>query len=165
VHRRSILSLTVLTALYLTAAASAQEPSAGDSTAVPDSVFWKPSPTGAAFRSALLPGWGQTYVDSPIKAAIYGGIEFGLVIAVYRQHRRYEQFQHLGQERQAEVYRDNRNRMSWYLTAAVILSMMDAFVDAHLYDFDVSEDFAATPAPQPSATIDGLRVNFCWRFE
>ena len=47
-------------------------------------------------------------------------------------------------ERIANSYKNDRNRMMWYLTAALILSMMDAYVEAHLYGFDVSDDLAGS---------------------
>jgi TolB-like protein len=39
------------------------------------------SRSGAAFRSVVLPGWGQAYNDEPVKGAIVGGAFGGLVLA------------------------------------------------------------------------------------
>ena len=39
-----------------------------------------------------------------------------------------------------EFYRDNRDVYLFYLVLAYFLNIVDAYVDAHLFDFDVSED-------------------------
>ncbi len=106
---------------------------------------WKPSPTGAAFRSLFFPGWGQAYVGKPLKAVIYGGIEEGLIFSVYLNHKFFTYYNRIGEDRIAENYREDRNRLTWYLAGAIILSMLDAFVDAHLYSFNVSENLAVIP--------------------
>ncbi|MDP8228225.1 MAG: DUF5683 domain-containing protein [Candidatus Electryoneaceae bacterium] len=104
---------------------------------------WSPSPTGAAFRSLLFPGWGQSYVHSPLKAVIYGGIEQGLIYSIHRQNRLFRYYKDQEQDEFADSYKNNRNRLTWYLAGTIILSMLDAYVDAHLYHFDVSDDLSS----------------------
>ena len=104
-----------------------------------------PSPTGAALRSLVLPGWGQAYVGHPLKAVFYSGAAEGLIYGIYREHRLYRFYDRRGDSELAQAYQENRNRLGWYLTAAVILASMDAFVDAHLYRFDVSPDLGLSP--------------------
>jgi hypothetical protein len=104
-----------------------------------------PSPTGAALRSLVLPGWGQAYVGRPLKAVFYSGAAEGLIYGIYREHRLYQFYNRRGDSDLAQAYQENRNRLGWYLTAAVILASMDAFVDAHLYRFDVSPDLGMSP--------------------
>lgn len=137
---------------------------AQDSTAT--EPVWKPSPAGAAFRSLALPGWGQAYVNRPLKAVIYGGVQQALVFSVFMRDHQFRIEQKYGEEHKADFYRNERNRLSWYLVGAVILSTLDAFVDAHLYDFDVSDDLTERSR---GTKYDGLqfmdvKINFSWRF-
>ncbi len=123
-------------------------------------TIWSPSPAGAAFRSLLLPGWGQAYVKHPLKAVIYGGIEQALIYNVYRSNNQYHYFKgQEGFEISADNWREDRNRLSWYLAGAIILSMMDAYVDAHLYHFNVSDDLSS----QQGFMGSGIIVNIGWR--
>ena len=104
---------------------------------------WTPSPSSAAFKSLFIPGWGQAYVGKPLKAVIYGGIEQTLIFSIYRKNRLYDYYDRRGDGDMAGAQKEDRNRLSWYLGLAIIVSMMDAYVDAHLYNFEVSDDFSA----------------------
>ncbi len=76
-------------------------------------------------------------------------------------------------ERLANPYKNDRNRMAWYLTAAIILSVMDAYVEAHLYDFDVSDELAGRGGRHDSVRSvncglsglpgGGVVLNIFWR--
>ncbi len=127
---------------------------------------WKPSPAGAAFRSLAIPGWGQAYVKRPLKAVIYGGIQQALVFSVFMRDHQYRIERDYGEEHKADFYRNERNRLSWYLAGAVLLSTVDAYVDAHLYDFDVSNDLSEKDALRKSEgwVFMGVTINFSWRF-
>ncbi|MCX6146262.1 MAG: DUF5683 domain-containing protein [Candidatus Kapabacteria bacterium] len=46
-----------------------------------------------------------------------------------------------------EFYRDQRDLMSFYLIAVYILSAVDAYTGAHLYDFNVEENIAISIKP------------------
>ncbi len=132
--------------------------------AQPESVSetWCPSPTGAALRSLVFPGWGQIYVRKPIKAVIYSGIEQAFIYGIYRHHKLFKHHSALGDDNTAEFYRNNRNRQAWYLAAAIIVSVMDAYVDAHLYQFDVSEKLGFTES-RGGFLGSGVIVTFSWR--
>jgi len=123
---------------------------------------WVPSPSSAAFKSLFLPGWGQAYVNRPLKAVIYGGIEQTLIFSIYRKNRQFKYYDRRGEEGLASTQKEDRNRLSWYLALAIIVSMMDAYVDAHLYNFEVSDDFSSVaPAnPEPVLQIGNLPVRF-----
>ncbi|MBM3329673.1 MAG: hypothetical protein FJY67_09430 [Calditrichaeota bacterium] len=98
---------------------------------------FRPSPTGAALRSLALPGWGQSYNRQPLKAVIYGGAEAAFIYGIYRQDQLRAANARMGRSDIAAIYREDRNRLGWYLAGMIILAMVDAFVDAHLYGFDV----------------------------
>jgi len=123
---------------------------------------WTPSPSSAAFKSLFLPGWGQAYVHKPLKAVIYGGIEQTLIFNIYRQNRLYKYYDRRGDADLAGTSKEDRNRLSWYLALAIIVSMMDAYVDAHLYNFEVSDDFSLEPPPvsDPVFKLGNIPVKF-----
>lgn len=97
------------------------------------------SPTGAMLRSIFVPGWGQLYNGKWFKAILVCGVEVGLVAnAVYQNQMAVQAVSQLDRE----WYQDNRNLSIWWLLATVLLSMADAYVDAHLYYFDESPDLS-----------------------
>ncbi len=106
-------------------------------------------------------------MKQPVKAVIYGGVEHGLILSIYRENRQYEYYRTLGDDLSADAHRNNRNRLGWYLAGTLLMSMLDAYVDAHLYNFDVSDDFGGneTKKTKEGLSILGVKVNFSWRFE
>lgn len=94
---------------------------------------------GAVIRSALLPGLGQWYNQQRIKAVIVFGGEAALFgnILFYRKKAR----EAVVEENQV-FYEDLKSRFTWILAAVHLLNMLDAFVDAHLFDFDAGPDLS-----------------------
>lgn len=124
---------------------------------------WKPDPVGALWRSGLLAGLGQFYNEQWLKGALLMGCEaftvYHLVHYAVEAGREFEagrdieipegldspQIDELREKRDDHfaAYEDHRVRYETYiwLTALVIVySMLDAYVDAHLWDFEVDED-------------------------
>ena len=89
------------------------------------------SPWGAVARSAMLPGWGQLYNEEYIKSVITFGIVFDFARKVYINNQRY-------QDTGSKFQLDRRIVNSWYLGLSYFLVMVDAYVDAYLYNFDRS---------------------------
>jgi hypothetical protein len=106
------------------------------------------NPTGALLRSLALPGWGQFYNEQYIKSALAVAIEGLLVAGAVVEHQRaedgYDIYQDASQPdevREAAWRRysrriDKRNAYLWYYLGFKFLSIIDAYVDAHLYRFD-----------------------------
>ena len=106
------------------------------------------SPTWAMIRSGLVPGWGQFYNEQYIKSGLVfmaEGLLIGGAVVEHQRaeddHREYEDVSRSDQEREDAWLRysrriDKRNTYLWYLAGAKFLSMVDAYVDAHLYRFD-----------------------------
>lgn len=111
------------------------------------------SPMGAVIRSALLPGLGQWYNEQRIKALIVFGGEAALVgnIIYYRQKAREAEI-----EDNRLFYEDVQSRFTWILAAVHLLNMLDAFVDAHLFDFDAGPDLSVGMIPEPCY---GVRIS------
>lgn len=120
----------------------------------------------ASVYSAILPGAGQVYNKKYWKVPIiYAGIGSSIYFAVDNQNK-WSQYRDAYNERKngetdpyAEVYTDSqlitimdyyeRNRdLSYILAAAVyLLNIVDASVDAHLFDFEVNENLSLQIRP------------------
>lgn len=105
------------------------------------------NPVRAALLSLAIPGGGQIYNDSPIKATFFGATEVtlaGLLIyhnnmAAHYKHKRdntddpaaYDRYDgYKGQQEHA------RYNMYWWLGTTVLMSTLDAYTEAHLFDYD-----------------------------
>jgi hypothetical protein len=109
------------------------------------------SPLGALARSVVFPGGGQFYNRRVLKGSMLFALENGLLIAVAVEWKKSDQhlknFNNLplGSPDKAwefelyEYYRDIRNLHLWCVAGVVFFSMMDAYVDAHLFNFEREE--------------------------
>lgn len=149
------------------------------------------SPTLASILSTVAPGAGQIYNKKYWKLPIiYGGMG-GLIYAGVWNHQRHtlyrdayllridddpntvDQFE--GQFSEANLrdlqatYKRNRDLSFIFLGVVYALNIIDATVDAHLFDFDVSEDLSLQVLPQSmplmnsNATATGLGVRLTLR--
>jgi hypothetical protein len=122
------------------------------------------STKGAMLRSLVVPGWGQLYNRSYIKAIVFAGIEVTQMIIISQKHdemmaaKRFdahpEQFDEESEDwasatndnhkasANARHARELRNKTIWWFAGALMLSIGDAYVDAHLYGLDFSPDLS-----------------------
>ncbi len=130
------------------------------------------SPSLALGLSAILPGAGQVYNGEwwkvPILYAMLGGFGYG----AYIQNERYQDARRnltianfnddaAGKRRWTDsrnFYRDDRDKFFIYMGLAYVANLIDAYISAHLFDFDVSD-----PAPLP-AGISPMRVGIAVPF-
>lgn len=104
------------------------------------------SPWGAVLRSAVIPGWGQFYNESYWKIPVVLGVTGWIVYNWIDSNNEYHYYRKLYSQnlnlptRIREFYRDQRDLFAIYLGLAYLLNMVDAYVDAHLFDFDVTEE-------------------------
>ncbi|MBN1779958.1 hypothetical protein JW948_02435 [bacterium] len=116
------------------------------------------STTGAMLRSALMPGWGQAYNHQWLKALMVLGAESGLAgNAVYMNRKAL--VSQTDDER--EFYRHNRNTFVWWFAAVYMLNILDAYVDAHLFQFDVGP--VLDPAAEFRIGPQDFRVGLTFR--
>jgi len=115
--------------------------------ALPMQAQNKPQPYRAMLYSALLPGGGQIYNHQYLKAGLVIGVQGYLIgSAIYHEGKRSDyrdlangvsdnflQQQYLARSRD---YKEKLNNDIWWIGITAALSMIDAYVDAHLYDFD-----------------------------
>jgi len=107
-----------------------------------EQVPLKKSPTGAMLRSFVIPGWGQLYTENYVKALGFAVIEGSLIYSASHQHDQMKRFEKAGIFASEKFYRNSRNKLLWWLAGTVLLSVGDAYVDAHLYGLDVSPDIS-----------------------
>ncbi|NOX38539.1 MAG: hypothetical protein GXO78_13490 [Calditrichaeota bacterium] len=112
------------------------------------------SPTGAMLRSAVLPGWGQVYNHQYAKAVLVFGVNALLLQRVVYYHRQWR-------STRIRAYQEKRNTFTWYLGLAYVLTIVDAYVDAYLFEFDTAMDISGfIPQSVPSSTgWVGMRIS------
>lgn len=105
------------------------------------------SPSGAMLRSLAFPGWGQFYNEKYLKALLVFSIEAGFAASISYQSDQTKRYEKKGDSEIAKFYRNDRNRLIWWLAGLVLVSMGDAYVDAHLFDYDISPDLSLSVSP------------------
>ena len=142
------------------------------------------NPTKSVFYSAVLPGLGQAYNGSHWKIPlIYIGGAF-VVFAVNNNNRRYSTalrnlylitrnpqanlpFDQNRYNLETQFYRRNRDYAIILGTLLYGLNILDAYVDAHLQDFEINDDLAVRVKPAlipfpggPTGTGIALTLHF-----
>lgn len=150
---KNLIIKILLTLIFTTISIFAQtNDTTSSNDAILDSKFvMQKSPMGALLRSAVLPGWGQFYNESYWKIPIVWGATGWFVYLWTDRNSLYKDFQNqynksldetsqVGDERLKRLrdfYRDDRDQFAFYIGLTYLLNLIDAYVDAHLFDFDV----------------------------
>lgn len=140
-------------------------------------------PAKAAFYSAVLPGLGQIYNKRYWKLPlVYGGI--GASIYAYDQnHKNFLRYRNAYKRRIAGYnddefqgliastdrlidgqgfYKRNRDRSMLFILGFYFLNILDANIDAHLKQYNVSSDLSFNPyfdvTPINANPVAGMRV-------
>jgi hypothetical protein len=114
----------------------------------------KKSPWVAVGLSALLPGAGQFYNKSYWKVPILLGLTAYLGYQFYDTDKKYRDYRDQYSASQTtenpggdnvlkyyrEFYFNQRNDFVWYFVIVYVVNLVDAYIDAHLFDFSVKED-------------------------
>lgn len=134
------------------------------------------SPTTAVVYSLCLPGLGQYYTANYWKIPLFTGT---CAVAAWQFFRNNADFQATSVQYDAavaagnassvtnqllarrEAFRDRRDISGVIFLVAYGLAAVDAFVGAHLYDFDVSENLSLGLGPTPTHLMGmSLRLEF-----
>lgn len=113
----------------------------------------KKSPWKAVALSAVLPGAGQFYNESYWKIPVIAGLGGYFVYEWIQNNNQYLDYKELYQNSQTpqnpsgnlqlqslrEFYRDQRDNFIIYSLILYVVNLLDAYVDAQLFDFDVSD--------------------------
>lgn len=115
----------------------------------------KKDPTTAIIRSLILPGWGQYYNESYWKAPVFVAAWGTILFFIYDNNNKYNQAANeyanysgtdLAQQnylyRKREYFRDYRDLNILYLAGVYIISAIDAYSDANLYEFNVNNNIS-----------------------
>ncbi len=105
------------------------------------------SPGKAAFYSFIIPGGGQYYNESNWKTLFWGGSEIGFIALTSYHHNKFLDYKEKRENasnleewakwnKEAGDQLHKRNNGFWWLGSTLILSMMDAYVDASLYNYE-----------------------------
>ncbi|MEO8665487.1 MAG: DUF5683 domain-containing protein [Ignavibacteria bacterium] len=114
----------------------------------------KKSPWKAVTYSAILPGAGQFYNESYWKIPVIAGLGGYFVYEWIRNNNTYLDYKeqyinsqtpenpsgNLQLQTLREFYRDQRDNFIIYSVILYVVNLIDAYVDAQLYDFDVSDN-------------------------
>jgi hypothetical protein len=132
------------------------------------------SPGTAMLLSAVLPGAGQFYNESYWKVPVIAGLGTYFVVEFIDNNKKYNDYSDQYEESLGttpggdsqilsyrEFYRDQRDTFAWYFLILYGLNILDAYVDASLFEFDVGGDLAGG-AGGPAAP--GMSVRLSVRF-
>jgi len=110
----------------------------------------KQNPLRAMLYSTLVPGGGQIYNHAYIKAAVVIGLQAYLVSSAINDNDKAQHYNALMDGTNNSIdqyYRQQRNNYRndlksdyWWIGTTMFLSVADAFVDAHLYNFKAEKE-------------------------
>lgn len=149
---------------------------AQDSSAASTPIPQK-SPTLAIAYTALFPGLGQIYVESYWKAPVAAGAALFFAYQVVRYNDVYKEktasyelllAQGLNPSdtrvrqaiREKEFYNNARDLNGLWLLGVYGLAAVDAYVGAHMLEFDVSDDLSFTILPDPINGMGRLHASY-----
>lgn len=101
-------------------------------------VFALSNPTKAFILSLCLPGAGQFYNGAILKGIIVSSTEMAFAYGIYHYDRVMDDARSNLDEGKFVSARRSRNDFIWALVGVVFLSSVDAYIDAHLKDFDLN---------------------------
>ncbi len=121
------------------------------------------SPTGAMFRSMVVPGWGQFYNESYWKIPLVWGALGAFAYAwkwnndkVNYYDDKYHSEHNTAYYEIREFYRNQRDLNTVFFILVYVLNVVDAYVDAHMFDFEITNNSAFRQKE--------LKVHFTYRF-
>ncbi len=129
----------------------------------PDVYIPTKDPGTAILRSAILPGWGQYYNESYWKIPVFWGILGWCAYNYVTNNNNYSDYRDLytgsnfsieSYRRLRDYYRDQRDLFVIYMGITYLANLLDAYVDANLFDFNVTEDNFT------GSSMLNLRINF-----
>ena len=136
----------------------------------PDTLLKSKSPMSALLRSVAFPGWGQCYNHKYMKGVVVFGTETTFItLAAIEwsranthkknfQNPKYPYSERYWEFEQFKFYEDRRNLFLWITAGVVFLSMFDAYIDAHLYNFDKENVRDLSISLVPEASGNTMRI-------
>ncbi|MBX7151178.1 hypothetical protein K1X84_06020 [bacterium] len=137
---------------------------------VGDSLF--KSPWGAVGRSLVIPGWGQLYNEQPLKAGLFAVTDVSMLLIYHQKDKKVTRIEKKRKDIDRQLKNDPfltvdqrarlnssfnsltgdlddalnaRNLYGWFFAISHLLSLVDAYVDAHLFKFDDKMELTYVP--------------------
>ncbi|MCK9211470.1 MAG: DUF5683 domain-containing protein [Ignavibacteriaceae bacterium] len=153
--KKIIIKILLILSIFPLVSSAQDSVSVADSNLVDTTFVMQKSAWGAVLRSAIIPGWGQIYNESYLKVPIVWGLSGWFIYNYLRNDKKYKDYRNLylittdpNDSRQRSMYKDNRefykdqrDLFAMYFVFTYLANLVDAYVDAHLFDFSVTEDF------------------------
>jgi Family of unknown function (DUF5683) len=125
------------------------------------------STTVALLASMVIPGAGQIYNGSYWKAPVIWGVGYYFISVYNQQNKLYQQYRvaytasidsaDTGGDpnilKNRNFYHNQRDTFAWYLAIEYVVNLLDAYVDASLYNFEVSPNLQPTTEMRASLRI------------
>lgn len=103
---------------------------------------------------SIIPGGGQFYNESYWKVPILLGLCSYFAYSYYDENQKFKSYRDqynasieqyppdgdLNLKALREFYRNQRNDFTWYFITVYFIGFVDAYVDAHLFDFDIRDE-------------------------
>lgn len=132
------------------------------------------SPATAFWRSILYPGLGQHYIDEHTKGYIFNGIQAALAVAIFYEHDRTnfysDKVERVPQNDKQETYDtyqkhfNRRRNLIWMNVVFWLYNSADAYVNAHLLDFDRPVDLTSEIRLDPVDASPTYYLGFNYHF-
>jgi hypothetical protein len=107
-------------------------------------------PYRAMLFSALVPGGGQFYNEAYIKTAVVIGLQSYIISNAIYDYNKMEyykdrmdgsgSFADISNRANRDSFKDELRSDYWWIGTVMLLSVADAFVDAHLFNFNSERD-------------------------
>jgi len=157
------IKIILLIIIFFSANSFSQQDSITTTESISDTTVFEmqKSPWGAVLRSAIVPGLGQIYNESYWKAPVVWGFMGYFVYVWVDNNNKYNNYSDAykfsgfeNDKTYRDFYRDQRDEFAIYIALTYFLNLVDAYVDAHLFDFSVEENkMLSTP-------MLGVKFNF-----
>lgn len=179
------ISILLCFLLFVTSALGQQVKDTSENTTKKDAPILVHSPKKAVLLALALPGAGQIYNKKYWKLPIvYGGLVISTYLIVYHQNK-FKEFddalisrQNGEEDKYLNIYteqsledltlahRNERDRAILITAGVYLLQVVDAYVDAHLFNFDISDDLTLDVNPMFNYDLgtesiqSGISLNF-----
>jgi hypothetical protein len=112
---------------------------------------YQKNPYLAMLYSTLLPGGGQLYNRKYVKSAVVVGLQAWLISMAVNDNDKIEHYKdlmngvessdpaYLSYKSKRESYKEELHSDYWWIGTVLALSVADAFVDAHLYNYNLEK--------------------------
>ncbi|MFP4023932.1 MAG: DUF5683 domain-containing protein [Thiohalospira sp.] len=169
----SVFFLTVFITCCSIYNSQAQQPDSNQKPDIAQNITQDHSPHKATMYSAVVPGLGQIYNEKYWKLPIVYGLTGVFIYAFDFNNNQYNKYKNAFAEfdagkitefegytdkniilRLKDNYRRNRDLNVIAIAGIYMLNIIDATVDAHLFDYDISENLSLNIQPSLSRSID-----------